>query len=573
MLLLAISSQVQPAVGQTLTEAGLKSQPHTDTSRTNPEARSHPVPDPIQLDNSKSDKRAAPGATVEDRLRTLEDELRAQNEKLIEMGKIVADQQRIIERLSSGVARPNADVAATSATSPLTTPIMASKVNAAPKADSEDGPLTIRIGSASITPVGFLDFTAVYRSTNGGSGIGTNFGSVPLSSTPQGQLSELRLSAQNARIGFRVDAKAFGANVIGYFESDFLGNNPGNVSVSSNSDTNRLRLYWVDVRKNKFEFLGGQSWSMITPGRKGISPIPGDLFYTQDIDVNYQAGLVWSRQPQFRMVYHPNDRLAFGVSLENPEQYIGGSGGGGTVTLPAGLATPYATQLDAGASTLSVPNQLPDVVAKAAVDTKVGGRDLHVEAAGLLREFKVFNPANLRHFNATGGGGSVNINFEIVKNVRVVSNNFVSDGGGRYIFGQAPDLIARGDGSLSLVHAASTVTGFEATVKKNTLLYGYYGGVYIGRNVTVDPANGRFVGYGYSGSPAGQNRSIQEGTFGFSQTFWRDPKYGALQFMGQYSYLVRRPWFVAPGGVTDAHTNMVFLNLRYLLPGKAPSAK
>ena len=28
------------------------------------------------------------------------------------------------------------------------------------------------------------------------------------------------------------------------------------------------------------------------------------------------------------------------------------------------------------------------------------------------------------------------------------------------------------------------------------------------------------------------NRSINEGTFGFNQTFWKDAKYGALNLMG-----------------------------------------
>src|ERR1700722_8355972 len=122
---------------------------------------------------------------------------------------------------------------------------------------------------------------------------------------------------QNSRIVYRVDALVKGAHVIGYMESDFLGNNPGNVAVSSNSNTLRSRLYWVDVRKGAWEVLGGQTWSLITPGRSGISPLPGDLFFSQDIDVNYQAGLVWGRIPGFRFVYYPSDKVAFGVALEN----------------------------------------------------------------------------------------------------------------------------------------------------------------------------------------------------------------------------------------------------------------
>jgi len=442
-----------------------------------------------------------------------------------------------------------------------------------PIGTEETQPLSFSIGSAHITPVGFMDFTAVFRSTNAGTGIGTNFGSIPLSSTTAGNLSEVRLSAQNSRIGLRVDANVKGANVIGYFESDFLGPVPGNVAVSSNSASNRLRLYWVDVKKGKLELLGGQSWSMLTPNRKGLSPLPSDIFYTQNIDVNYQAGLVWGRQPQLRFVYHPTKNLALGVSLENPEQYIGGSAGGGLITLPAALVTPYANQLANGNTSLAVPNVHPDIVTKLAYDTKVNNRSLHMEVAGVVRTFRVYNPLTQKHFSATGGGGSVNLNVELAKNLRIVSNNYYSSGGGRWIFGQAPDLIVRGDGSPSLVHSGSTVTGFESQATKNTQVYGYYGGVYVQRNVAIDPANGNPVGYGYAGSPASQNRVIHQATFGFTRTFWRDPKYGALQLMGQYSYVTRHPWNVAPGQPSDAHVHMTFLNLRYLLPGSAPTVK
>ena len=111
--------------------------------------------------------------------------------------------------------------------------------------------------------------------TIAGSGIGTNFVGIPNGAAAfQNHLNEFRLSMQNSRIGFRVDALVKGAHVIGYMESDYLGNNPGNVAVSSNSNTLRSRLYWVDVAKDKWEILGGQTWSLITPGRTGISPLP-----------------------------------------------------------------------------------------------------------------------------------------------------------------------------------------------------------------------------------------------------------------------------------------------------------
>jgi hypothetical protein len=458
-------------------------------------------------------------------------------------------------------------------TAPIPEPSMATPAPLPPqdRPSNDSSPLQLKVGDAYITPIGFLDFTSVYRSHDGGSGIGTNFGSIPYGNVFQNNLSEERLSMQNSRIGFRVDAMVHDAHVLGYMEADFLGNNPTNVAVSSNSNTLRSRLYWVDIRKDQWEVLGGQTWSLITPGRTGISPLPGNLFYSQDIDVNYQAGLVWGRIPELRFVYHPSDKAAFAVALDHQEQYVGGSAGGSLATFPSTLTTYPGGELNNQTTTLSVPNVFPDVIAKLALDPS---SRFHFEIGGVERAFRVWNPNNLTHYSTVGGGGFLNLNVDIGGNFRLLTNNFWSDGGGRYIFGQAPDLVARSDGSISLIHAASTVSGFEWN-HKNTLLYGYYGGIYVGKNVIIDTTGKKpaLVGYGYTGAPAGQNRSTQEITFGWNQTFWRDPRYGALTFMTQYSYLVRNPWYIAPGSPEDAHLNMLFLNLRYTLPGAAPAMK
>jgi len=434
-----------------------------------------------------------------------------------------------------------------------------------------DPPLQLHIGTASITPVGFMDFTSVFRTHAAGGSIGTSFASIPYgSSVYQNNLSETRLSMQNSRIGFRVDADVKGAHVIGYMEADFLGNNPNNVAVSSNSNTMRSRLYWVDVRKGQWEVLGGQTWSLITPSRTGISPLPGDLFFcSQLIDVNYNLGLFWGRIPELRFVYHhPSNKLAFAVALDSPDQYAGGSAGGPLITLPSALnsSTAYQGELDYNQNGLNAPNVAPDVIAKFALDPS---KRVHFDIGGVERNFKLYNPNNKTTYSATGGGGFLNLEVELFKGFRALTHNFWSDGGGRYIFGQAPDLIARADGSISLIHASSTVSGFEYTFKK-TMIYAYYGGLYVGRNVAID-TNGKPVGYGYTGSPNGQNRAIQEPTLGFNQTIWKDAKWGAVNFMGQYSYLTRNPWYVASGQPANASLNMLFFNLRYTLPGSAPT--
>ena len=456
--------------------------------------------------------------------------------------------------------------AASTGTPPQTSQILSGPV-------PEPAPLSLSIGSTRITPVGFMDFTAVFRSKNVGSGLGTSFGTVPFANSVNGNLSEYRLSAQNSRLGARLDSHVRGFDVLGYVETDFLGFTPGNSAVTTNSNSLRLRLFWVRLSKPRFEILAGQSWSMLTPNRRGISPLPADLFLTQDIDPNIQVGMTWGRSPQYRFVFRPNETVTVGVSSEAAEQYAGGSAGSAAITLPSALVPYYSNQLNTGSSGLSVPSPNQDLIGKVAFDNKVGGWPFHVELAGILRRFKFYNPLTLQTFKVAGGGGSLNLNVELVKNLRLFANNFYSDGGGRYIFGQGPDLIIQGDGSPSLIHAYSMVHGLEYQVRPKTLLFAYYGGAYFQKNVAIDPETGGPVGYGYSGSPSEHNRSIQEVTAGFARTFWRDPAYGALQLMTQYSYLFRQPWHVAPAQPGEANLNMFYFNLRYTLPGAPPSAK
>ena len=108
-------------------------------------------------------------------------------------------------------------------------------------------------------------------------------------------------------------------------------------------------------------------------------------------------------------------------------------------------------------------------------------------------------------------------------------------------------------------------------MKNNLLLYAYYGGIYIGRNTAIDANGTTRIGYGYTGSPNSQNRSINEFTFGFNQTMWASPRYGAINVMGQYEYLMRDPWFVAAGAPKATHDNTIYFNIRYTLPGAMPN--
>jgi hypothetical protein len=471
--------------------------------------------------------------------------------------------------------------------------------NGASPADEQGlSPLSVKIGGAEFTPGGFLDFTAFGRSTNLGSGIGTSFGSLPFSHTTAGSLSETRFTMQNSRVSLDVNSKFQGFDLHGHIEADFLGFAPPNLFVTSNSNTMRSRLYWLDARKGKFEFLGGQSWSMLTPNRTGLSPNPSDIFYSQDMDTNYQLGLTWARQAQFRLIYHPTDTVAWGVSIEDPQQLYGNATVPSSLVAEGDNGSGSITNSNA-ANNPATPNVAPDIITKLAFDPKIGDLHEHIEFAGLLTSTRVFDPkANFRS-TAEGAGVSANFNFELVKNLHAIANTFYSDGGGRYVFGLAPNFIidrnANGAYHPSLVHADSAVAGLEYQVNKYTMFYGYWGGLYVKRNFGIDcftqptppstggtgtdndttptpvcnstPSNSpSYIGYGYPGSSNSQNKNIQEGTFGIIETFWKNPHYGALQLITQYSYLNREPWVVATGNPKDAHLSMGYVDLRYVLP-------
>ena len=517
-------------------------------------------------------------------LEKLRKQIADQQKQIEAMQKALAEQQRMLDAaMTAGktdAAAPAPTMAVPATRAPLgdvasTTPMIPMSPSEAAMAGQpaeKASPLQFNIGNVTIIPVGFMDLTGVWRDKDAGSGIGSNFASVPYNnSLPTAKLSEFRFSPQNSRLGFRVDGDWKGAHFIGYNEFDFLGTSGNNaMGVTNGAFVPRIRLYWVDVHKDKFEFLAGQSWSMLTPNRVGISALPGDLFYSQVMDVNYVVGLTWTRQPGVRFLIHPNDKVTFGISVENPDQYIGGSGGlnAAAITLPAALATTGTEFDNVSASPLSTPNVTPDLIAKLAFDPI---KRVHFEIAGLVRTFKDYNTVAHTYNTAVGAGGSINGNFEIAKGFRLITNNFWSDGGGRYLFGQAPDLILRADGSISPIHAGGVVEGFEYQATKKLMLWAYYGGVYVGRDVAFDANGTTLIGYGYYKSSNNDNRAIQEATFGFTHNFWKDGKYGALTFIGQYEYLTRNPWYYASPSPKQTHDSTIYADVRYTLPGSAPT--
>ena len=542
-----------------------------------------------------------PGSAVEGEIQQLREELNAQQALLQTQQVRIA---QLEAQLHVGTAQPAilATVPASesvsvpgSARSPYSSseqPVSAGMIQPAPPqsggtqkpGEQSPSPLSWRIGAAEFTPGGWADIMGVFRSSDIGSGTGTSFGSIPFNNQlPQAALTEFRTTAQTSRLSMKVDANINDStSVLGYVESDFNGFQPPNAYTSTNSGTFRLRLAFADIKHGKWEVIGGQTWSLLTPNRAGLSPMPSDVFTGYRLDTNYFAGLTYARQAAFRVVYHPTDWWAIGFALENPQQFAPSS-----VVFPSAFFSGQfdngsgATNATGATSNPAIPDLHPDVIVKSAFDWKIGEHALHLEAAGLIRSFKVFN--NLSSPNATNaiteGSGAVNLNFELVRHFRLIANTFYGAGNGRYIGALGPDAIVKADGNLSPIHSGSGIAGFEYQVTPRFELDGYYSGAYFQRNfggavaTTATPApsclgvSGFFcTGFGFPGSANTNNKSFQEATFGITKTIWGSPNHGKLQFITQSSWVERTPWSVSGSAPRNAHAFLQYIDLRYVLP-------
>ena len=162
------------------------------------------------------------------------------------------------------------------------------------------------------------------------------------------------------------------------------------------------------------------------------------------------------------------------------------------------------------------------------------------------------------------------MSLELVKGLTFVGTGFYSYGGGRYLDGQGPDFIIRapdasGAYSMGLVKATSAILGLEFAAAPEDTVSVYWSQMNLGQRYNK-LSNGTYVGYGYPGSANSANKDIYEYTLANTYTFWKNPQYGALQLIGQVSYLAREPWYIAAGAPSKASTTMVYLDLRYVLP-------
>jgi hypothetical protein len=577
--------------------------------------------------NSNSSDTAAP--TKSDSTPSELEQLKAM---VMEQQKQLAEQQKQIQDLQKQVqpvAATSANTGAVVANASLNTSAVSRTVQPASDApqkpeEPKPSPLYFKIGGAEFTPGGFVDFENIWRSTNTGFVTATNFWAIPFSNSVAGHLTEYRSTGQYSRFNLNMHGKLGETDLTGYLEFDFNGNDAANVFVSSNPHTNRIRVYYLDVKRGKWELVGGQPWGLQTPHRVGLGPSPGALMLTTGEDAQVHVGVNYTRAGEFRAIYHFSDRFGWAVAIQNPQQF----GGQGELTFPqgGGFNAQLLGQFDQ-AATPGAPNVGPDILTKLAFDSnpKPGQRNFHLELGAMETAVKITNlvtngaaigQPNFVHTTMTGGGVFGGISADLFnKNsryFRFVGYGMWGPGVGRYLIGMAPQAIAVATNfpggtpcnstgappgaltaganctvSLSPVHSGDMIVGLEFAPAPKSQFGVYYGGMYAQRNFAQDLTGGivaatglhPFIGFGWPGQPtianpaivvggsgSNNNRAVQEGTVDFTQTLWRNPNYGALLLVNQASYVTRAPWFVAAGAPKNAHLMMAYVSLRYVLP-------
>jgi len=428
--------------------------------------------------------------------------------------------------------------------------------------ETADGP-AIPVGAAQLRIGGYLGLTGLHRSTNDGGGTGTSFAAIPYRDTLQGNVSESRLTAQASRITLRVDAdfpedRPRFRKLGGYFEMDFNGAVSGSIAVTSTSAGFRLRHAFAEVQYSDSFYMGmGQAFSLMTPQKDQVSMWPSDVEISQAVDTNYLAGMVWGRIPQFRLAWRPTRRFNWAFSLENPEQQLGAS----RVTLPLCCASDLDAQYNTGSDELRVPNLMPDIVTRVALNP---AEAVHVDVGGVFRVFRHTVKPYDRTFKDLGGGASVNARVNATKNTKLIGQFAFGSGLGRYIGGLVPDLTFTADSSIQPLGTKSWVSGVEQKFSSIVSLAGYYSGVDTEASAHID-TNGNSIGYGYPGSSHTNNKRIEELTLTSSLLAFKTSNRGSAQINLQFSWLEREPWSQG-NGPASASMFTFFAQVRYNLP-------
>jgi hypothetical protein len=518
-------------------------------------------------------------AQTDTRIQAIEQQIKALQNQLGQVKADLATRDRALRAAQAQSKAAQEQAAAASA--------QATQLAAAPPATPAPPPGpklpqgAFRVGGLTVTLGGFAAVEGIYRTRNQASSIATNFGSIPLANSPNSHIPEYRESAQQSRFSLLTEGQIDPAQKLtGYLETDFLSAGTSSNSNESNSYTLRLRQFWgnYDNTDLGLHILGGQTWSLATMYRSGLTPRQESVPLT--IDAQYVVGFNWARQPGLRVVKDFADHTLWaGVSIEAPQTTFGSSAGpncltGAQATTAIGGGTLEDTQCG-GSNTNSIQatsdNSAPDVIAKIAADPGWG----HYELYGLLRfldgRVSFASTGSGKSYQSTGEGIGGGMILPIIpKLLDFQVSGLVGRGIGRYGSSQIADATFSETGKLEPLSGYAVMGGFVGHPVPEVDLYAYGGAEGVQRKSFPGTAgygnpNVNLSGCGAElGTCNAVTASVVEGTIG---GWWRILKsaYGTAQIGAQYEYVDRNTFsgIGSPKG-PSADENMVLFSVRYL---------
>ena len=406
----------------------------------------------------------------------------------------------------------------------------AQAAEAAEKAQKEVKAMSVSKTNVNIKLGGFIEAATVYRNENEGADVGSlyipkaysnaaaAYSGIPYPNSLAAQTPELRETARQSRISLlatgNLDDKTTAS---AYFVADFLGDAQTGNTNQSNSYTPRIREGYATWDNSDWgiQFLAGQTWSMVTQYKDGITPRDENIPLT--IDAQYSTGFNWLRVPQIRVdKYFDDKKYWVGLSAEQPQVQLAGQqpsyftaptsnaganglGGnaavGNTFTeLPLCAANGSATcaiatlaasggSLNNTANTYTIDDR-PDLILKGAADPGWG----HYELYGVYRWFtdRVNTPSlgylagpstgSGTNVTTTGEGIGGSVLLPVVPKMLSLSGSFLTGNGiGRYGTSGLPDATYNLNGSLATIHGTDFLLGAIFNPVPEWQIWGYYG--------------------------------------------------------------------------------------------------
>ncbi|WP_408871488.1 hypothetical protein [Gluconobacter cerinus] len=434
------------------------------------------------------------------------------------------------------------------------------------------GPVTLMLG-------GFVDMAAVLENRHIASGTFNYWQDMPYPNEPRYHTNNFEGSARYSRLSLLARGNINSeATISGFFESDFGAGAVTTDPYESNSYAFRMRQAYLAYDDNKagWHFLGGQAWSLLTPGRIGIVARQESL--PETIEASMLAGQTWARQWQVRVVKDFMDhRLWAGFSIENPATLYDTTGftnTNGTVSLPNGnTATIGENGVGLTNDTANFSNEIaPDLIGKLAYDPSWG----HYEVEGILHfphDRVTINHTGHNNTAIAGGAGGSLILPIISGKLEFRAAGLAGWGINRYGSVLLPDATLNAKGDPVPLFGLQAQAGLIAHPNPHIDVYGYFGTQRVGH--AYFNSEGSSYGYGnplYSNAGCLQElssltcsantRGVSEATIGAWWRFFKG-RFGTVEGGTQLAYARRDIWKGIGG---DPHTSMsqIFFDFRYL---------